>query len=56
MIMSKPNSAEFATKAKLHPLIHTLPTRNLTQAVEKKNTERGTQHFLSLNQDIVVWS
>jgi hypothetical protein len=40
----------------LHPLIHTFPTRNLTQDVEKKKAEPGTPHFLSLNQDIVAWS
>ena len=41
---------------RLHPLIHTFPTRNLTQDIEKKKAEPKTPHFLSLNQDIVAWS
>ena len=43
-------------KCILHPLIHTLPTRNLTPDVEKKIAEQRTPHLLSLNQDIVAWS
>jgi hypothetical protein len=40
----------------LHPLIHTLPTENFTQDLEKKKAEPRTPHFLSLNQDIVAGS
>jgi hypothetical protein len=43
-------------KYRLHPLIHTFPTRNLAQDVEKKKAEPRNPHFLSLNQDIVAWS
>ena len=34
----------------LHPLIHTLAPRNLTQDIGKKKAEKKTPHFLSLNQ------
>ena len=39
----------------LHPLIHTFPTRNFAQDVEKKKAEPVTPHFLGLNQDMVAW-
>ena len=43
-------------KYQLHPLIHTLAPRNLTQDIGKKKAESKTPHFLSSNQDIVARS
>jgi hypothetical protein len=40
-------------KYRLHPLIHTLPTRNFIQDIGKKKTELGTPH-LSLKDELIA--
>ena len=41
---------------RLHPLIHTFPSKASVLDVEKKNAEPKTPHILNLNQDAVAWS
>jgi hypothetical protein len=50
------NLARPVRKFILHPLIHTFASKISAQDVEKKKAELKTPHFLSLNQDIVVYS
>jgi hypothetical protein len=50
------NYPGFQSDLILHPLIDTIASETSAQDVEKKNAERKTPHFLSLNQDIVAWS
>ena len=43
-------------KWRLHPLIHTFPTKTQHQMLGRKKAEPKTSHFLSLHQNIVAWS
>ena len=47
---------EVGSDWRLHPLIYTILFFVPTQDVEKKRAEPKTPRFISLNQDIVVWS